>query len=166
MGKKQFYADKIEAKDVIGFLRPKICLFVSSLAMTGYLLFNRPGIELIYVFIASFFGCAGIYSYNNLRDEKEDKINRGELNPLIKNKKAKWIIFSSLIIGCIASLNLTQTSIFFYLTSTITGIAYSGFRVKKYFFVKNLYTGFGITQVFLIGAKTLDLEIFIIYLLF
>lgn len=152
-------------KDLLDFMRIRICLTASLLAMIGYLLFNPWGIHLIFISLASFFVCAGVYSYNRITDKKEDIINIKKLNPFVYNKGILVVTYCFLI-GFIFSLFLPMVSIFFYITSAVTGLVYSHFRVKRHFLVKNLYTGFGATQVFLLGAASFINEVILYYFLF
>ena len=151
---------------LLDFIRFRICIFVSFLAIISYLLFNPIGMNLILVFLASFFGCAGVYSYNNITDKKEDLINRGRINPFVYDNTGSLIITSCFFLGALFLLVLPAICTFFYLTSTIMGLIYSSFRIKRYFLVKNLYTGFGITQVFLLGAAKLNSDVILYYFLF
>ncbi len=152
--------------DLLDFIRFRICFLAPFLAMTGYLLFNPLGIELIFVSLASFFGCVGAYSYNNITDRREDLINRKRTNPFVYNNKGLLITLSCFFLGALFLPFLPAICTFFYITSTLTSVIYSSFRIKRYFLVKNLYTGFGITQVFLLGAAKLNSDVILYYFLF
>ena len=147
----------IAINDLLDFIRFRICFSASLSAMIGYLLFNPLDINLIFVFLASFFVFGAIYSYNNITDKKEDLVNRKRINPFVDNK-GLWITIGCFFFGAIFSSFLPTISILFYITLTITGIIYSFFRIKRFFLIKNLYTSLGATQVFLLGAANLTID--------
>ncbi|ODS37220.1 MAG: hypothetical protein A7315_04265 [Candidatus Altiarchaeales archaeon WOR_SM1_79] len=161
-----YKSNRIVIKDLLDFVRFRICFTASFLAITGCLLFNPLDIiKLIFISLSSFFVCAGVYSYNRITDKEEDIVNIKKLNPFVYNKGI-LVVVCCFLLGFIFSLFLSAVSIFFYITSTITGLLYSRFRVKRYLLVKNLYTGFGASQVFLLGAASFTNEAVMYYFLF
>ena len=140
-------------RNLIEFIRPKLCVFVACISAIGYLLFNELSSNILFVLLSSFFVCAGAYSYNNMTDKKEDYINRKRLNPFVSSINGKRIVCACLLAGFSFSLFLSFSSVLFYISSAVTGIIYSKFAVKKHFIIKNIYTGFGVMQAFLIGAS-------------
>lgn len=152
-------------KTVLEFIRFELCLFASFIGMTSYLLFNQLSIEVIFVIVSSFFVCASVYAYNNTCDMEEDLINRGKINPFAVNK-GLLIVGCCILIGLISSLLLSTISLSFFISSIITGIIYSSFKLKKHFLIKNLYTSLGGVQLFLIGANVLNADIVPYCLLF
>lgn len=147
------------------FIRIRICIFICAIGMSGYLLFNPLNTNLIFVALTSFFGAAGTYAYNNLIDKKEDKINRRRVSSFVLNNKAFLIIFICFLFGIGFSLFLSLYSIIFSFLGVIIGISYSFFKLKKYFLIKNLYTGLGANSVFLVGAANINVEVVLYYLL-
>jgi 4-hydroxybenzoate polyprenyltransferase len=133
--------------------------------MTGYLLFNPLSLNLIFVALSSFFVCAGAYAYNNITDRKEDLINRKRVNFFSLNNKSLLIVISCFLLGIFFSLLLSPLSVFFCMLFITVGVFYSFFRIKQYLLIKNLYTGFGITVVFLIGIISFSSELFWYYFL-
>jgi 4-hydroxybenzoate polyprenyltransferase len=148
------------------FIRLKICIFIFFIGISSYLIFNPLNIGLISVALTSFFGAAGAYAYNNLTDKEEDLINRKNINPFTLSKNGLVIAFTCFLLGLFFSLFLSIHSILFYLFGIIVSIVYSFFRIKKYFLIKNLYTGFGVSIAFLIGAANINIKIFWYYFLF
>jgi 4-hydroxybenzoate polyprenyltransferase len=146
-------------RNLLEFIRFKICIFVSAIGMSGFLIFNPLDMRLILVALTSFFGSAGAYSFNNIKDVKEDLINRKKINSFTLSVKGLIIVFVCLSIGFVSSLFLSLQSIFFYLFGSATSITYSFFKIKKYFLIKNLYTGFSATLMFLIGANNISIEV-------
>lgn len=144
-------------RDFFDYIRFNICIFSVFIASSGYLLYAQPSIDLLFVALSSFFVCVGAYSYNNIVDKKEDSINRGRINPFSSNFEGVIITASAFLAGFVFSLFLSPLSVLFYIVTFTISLAYSGFRLKKYLLVKNLYTGFGITQVFLIGASNFSI---------
>jgi 4-hydroxybenzoate polyprenyltransferase len=153
------------SKELFEFIRLKLCIFASFLAMSGYLFFNPLNLNLIFVMIASFFVVMGGYTYNNITDKEEDLINRKKVNKFATNNKSYLIVVFSFLIASFFSLFLSFYSIFFTMLGIISCTIYSLFRIKKYFLLKNIYTGFSVAQVFLLGANNITIEIFLHYLL-
>jgi 4-hydroxybenzoate polyprenyltransferase len=125
-------------------------------------MFNTTTYELVFVIITSFFLSAGTCAYNNMTDKKEDSIN----------KKSNMFVDSGLSIASVcfllaflSSLFLPFISILFSIFITATSIAYSFFKIKKYFLVKNFYSGVGTPQLFLLGTGSLKFPIILYYLL-
>jgi len=147
------------------FIRLKICIFVCAIGMSGFLLFNPLNMSLVFVSLTSFLVAAGAYSLNNIRDVKEDRINRKKINPLVFSDKALPIILICFSIGIFFSFFLSLYSILFSLVGTIISIHYSFFKLKKHFLIKNLYTGFGVSVVFLVGAISVNIEVVWYYFL-
>jgi len=147
------------------FIRFELCVFASFIGMTGYLLFSPLSLNLVFVALSSFFVCAGGYAYNNITDRKEDLINRKRVIFFSLNNKSYLIVIFSFLIALLFALPLSFYSSFFTVMEIIIGITYSLFRIKKYFLLKNIYTGFGVTQIFLLGAGNITIEIIQYYLL-
>ncbi len=142
--------------EFLNFIRVRICISASLLALAGILL-SAHGISAAFVLACSFFACAAVYSYNNITDKEEDLKNRGSLNRLVLNKKLGLAVVSCCALTSIMlSFSLTFYSAFFILTFIVTGIAYSHFRIKKHPLIKNLYTAFLISQLFLVGYGYID----------
>jgi 4-hydroxybenzoate polyprenyltransferase len=152
-------------KNFSEFIRLKVCIFATAIGISGYLMFNPLNMSLIFVSLTSFFGCAGAYSLNNMKDKEEDLINRQKANPFVFNNKSLLIVFACFLLGIIFSFFLFLYSIFFSLLGVIISLNYSLFRLKKYLLIKNLYTGLGANIVFLIGAGNINIEIICYYIL-
>ena len=148
------------------FIRFRICIFVTSIGMAGYLLFNPISVNLIFVLLATFLITAGAYAYNNMTDMEEDLVNRKRINPFILSKKSLFLISGLFISGTIFSFFLSLYSLSFCLLGVLISIAYSFFKLKKYFLVKNFYTAFGASLVFLVGAGNISIPIMGYYALF
>lgn len=135
------------------FIRVELCIFAAALSAYGYLRFNEMSPAAFFSSAAAFFACAGAYSYNNTADVREDIINRkNAANYFALNISGRIISAALFIAGFIFSVYLSGTAVYFYIASAAAGIAYSAFRLKKYFLAKNFYAGFGIMLAFLIGA--------------
>lgn len=137
--------------DMAAFIRLKLCIFVSAMGLSGYIIFGTGQELALPVTLSSFFLCAGTYSFNNIMDLKEDNINRKTAR-LSSSPVGLLLSVACLTIGGIFSLTLSSTSVVVYLLASFLGIVYSGFRLKRYIIVKNLYTGFGVMLAFIIGA--------------
>lgn len=134
------------------YIRAPLCIFCTFMASSGYLLNNAHYNGLAFVIPASFFLCAGAYSYNNLTDRKEDVVNRKTDNPYTYNILGKLITATSFVAGFLFCFILSHISIAVYVLAVASSIIYSKFRLKKYILIKNIYTGFGVMLAFLIGA--------------
>ncbi|MBU1854347.1 MAG: UbiA family prenyltransferase [Nanoarchaeota archaeon] len=152
-------------RNLVGFIRLKVCIFISTIGIIGFLLFNNIGVKLLFVFLASFLISAGSYSLNNITDTKEDVINRKKINPFVLGKRGLILVSLFFLSGLFFSIFLSFYSIVFSLIGILTSIHYSYFKLKKYFLVKNLYTGFGISIVFLVGTSKIGLDVLYYYFL-
>ena len=144
-------------KDFLRFIRLETCLFISGIALSGYLLFNQPDWIMLLLFATTLFSCATIYSYNHLKDKKEYKENRS-LNPYAVKDRKDIPILTGLFSFLFAIL-LPFHSFLLFLFLFLFGIFYSATRIKsKFFLIKNLYTAFSLGMVFLIGASVYQFE--------
>lgn len=148
------------------FIRIKLCVSGMFFGMLGYLLFNEPSLDIIWISASCFFVVACVYSYNNITDKNEDRINRGKINKFAESKTGFLISFSSLFLGTSFSYFISVFSFFLAILFVAVGIAYSRFRIKSYFLIKNLYTAFLISLLFLIGSAHIEPGIDFYYLLF
>jgi len=146
-------------KDFLGFIRLNVCLFVTGIGVSGYLLFNPIDIRLLWVALSCFFVGAAGYSFNMRTDKEEDLINRKKINPFAMSNTGAILVICFIILGAFFSRFLSTLSIIFYWIMVVLDIVYSYFRMKKIFPFKNLFTGFGLTQVFFIGAANAPITI-------
>jgi 4-hydroxybenzoate polyprenyltransferase len=70
------------------------------------------------------------------------------------------------LLGFAFLLFLPPLSILFSVSIVVTGVIYSFFRLKKYFLVKNFYTGFVVSQLLLLGAANISNEAILYYFIF
>jgi len=138
--------------DFLDFIRFRISASASLVSVAGYLFFSPMGYELVFVAMAAFFVCAAGYSYNGLKDEKEDAINNRNSGALSGGKLIYAIPISCLLVGMSVSVLLVPASTFFFALFAVMLFIYSFFRVKRYLIIKNVYTAFGLGLVFLAGA--------------
>jgi len=138
--------------DFLDFIRFRISAAASLVSAAGYLFFSPVGYELAFVVLAAFFICTFGYSYNGLKDKKEDSINKGKSNILSKGKVGYIIPVFCLLTGMSASVLLAPSAFFSYALFAVLLFIYSFFRIKRYLIIKNLYTAFGLGLVFLAGA--------------
>ncbi len=152
-------------EDFFGFVRLRICLFLTSIGVIGYLLLNSVSSQLIFVVLSCFFAVAGAYAYNNMTDKEEDLVNRKGFNPFVLKKGSYLIIALFFLVGFYFSTFLSFISVTFYLLGVLVSVIYSFFKLKKYFLVKNIYSGFGVSLVFLLGASSIAYETVEYYIL-
>ncbi|MBN2203250.1 MAG: UbiA family prenyltransferase [Candidatus Aenigmarchaeota archaeon] len=157
---------EINFRDISEFIRLKVCLIISSIAICGFLLFNSLNATLIFIFLSSFFGTAGAYAFNNINDKEEDLINRKRINPFVLNKKGLLIIAVCFIISMIFITLLPTFSIVFSFFGIISSFAYSRLKIKKYSVMKNVFTAIGVGASFLVGTTFFDMDVLWNYLIF
>jgi 4-hydroxybenzoate polyprenyltransferase len=138
--------------EFLDFIKVKICLFCVSIAISGFLLFNKISINLIFVILSAFFISAFLCALNNMTDKEEDAINKKRINTLT-TRKGVFIIIFCFIVGLIFTLALSLLSIIIYLLSSFIGFVYSIFKLKRYIILKNLCSGFSWSLSFLLGAS-------------
>ena len=152
--------------DLFEFMRVKLCVFSMFIGSAGFLIFNELSFDIVYVMMVSFFTCTGTYAFNNMKDIKEDEINRNKISSFVTERyKGYLVVFLCFMFGFVFSLFLPIFCFLFFVTSTITGIAYSMVKVKRYFLLKNLYTGFGLPQLFLLGSMQINKDVVFYYFL-
>jgi len=141
-------------REVPHFIRIKVCLYVTSLALTGYLLFNTINARLPFVALTVFTLTAGIYALNRRRDRHEDELNRRIMNPLVINDAGKMLITAFLSISMLSVIPLSNYSKTFYLIGLVFGIMYYKIPVKKITRIKNIYTMLSMSAMFMLGATS------------
>lgn len=146
----------------LDFIRIKISISASLLAICGYLLFNILSPDLLFIFLSSFFACAAVYAYNNITDRKEDVANKRQCL-FASNVWGKLIVIIFMLIGIIPVLYLPQTSITLYVLFIVIGMLYSFLRIKKYILIKNIYTAILLSLLFLFGISNQITNEIIIY---
>ncbi len=144
------------------FMRWKIALYLVSLAVSGYLIFGRSGNEIIFIILGSFFISCGAYGYNSVTDKEEDKVN-SRANPLAFSALGTITVSFSFALGLLMSLFLNIVAVLLAVIAILTALVYSHFRLKKYLFVKNFYTGFTVPMSFVFGAGVLSFEVLFYY---
>ena len=158
-----------EFKEFIKFLRPRIAIFGTGLALLGYLIFNPINTDMLFVSVCAFFATVAAYSINLLTDKEEDASTGRELNYFVINqKKGQVLVCLFIALGVLSSALLSKTTMLFYGLIILLALSYSLFRIKKISLVKNISTGFILTLLFLFGASPylrFTLEMVIYYLI-
>jgi len=138
-------------KDFLRFIRLETCLFISGIALSGYLLSGGSfGLTMLFLFLAFLFISAASYAFNNLKDKKEDSINSG-LNPWVEWKYSPILVASFAILSAIFAFYLPFNAFLLFLFGISLSFIYSGFKVKRVTLLKNIWTGFTLALVFLTG---------------
>lgn len=149
-----------DAKEFVGFIRPKIIISTACIGISSYLFFNSINPALFFILL----GCAclslGGYSFNMITDRKEDFINRGKINAFAASNVGLVISAVFYLLGAISMFVLSATLFLEYAAIAVFSIAYSLFRLKDYLHVKNFYTAFLGGAFFLIGTMHVSVEIF------
>lgn len=142
-------------KEFARFVRPAICLVFVLIALSGYFLVNEPTIRMFFLIPAALFLTATTYSFNNITDVKEDYINNGFVD-YFSNHEYLGRIFITLFIllGSAFAMALAPFARYIYFLLIFLGVAYSAYKTKSVFFVKNFYTAFGVSGLFFIGIAS------------
>jgi 4-hydroxybenzoate polyprenyltransferase len=114
--------ERKNALEFVSFMRPKIALTITGVAVSGYLLFNPLDWKLIFVILSSFFVTAGAYSFNLMTDREEDRINNKRLNQFVLNNKGYVFVAFFLALGTFFCLFLSRLSVLFYILALVTGV--------------------------------------------
>ena len=127
-----------------------IAIGASCVAYITLFLLNLP---VNYVVLAAvFFESLLVYNINRLTDIDEDKINVPERMAFINRYTKPILAMSALFYIYYASIvfSVNTTAFFILIFQTLAAIAYSIFRIKKYFFIKNALVAFtwGTTVLF------------------
>lgn len=136
------------------FIRVETCTVVVCIALSGYLIFNNLGIGMLLLAVAMFFATGASYACNHLTDKKEDVINNKGLNLFVTNGMGYYIILGFMAISIVSALQMHMLPFSIYLICVVAGFAYSIFRIKGIFPIKNIYTGLSMAAPFLIGATS------------
>lgn len=139
-------------KEFCRFIRVETCLFASGIAASGYIFFNTVSYNLPFLLLAIFLATAGGYAYNHLTDREEDAVNDRRLNVFVTNGLGMKLVVTMFVSSILFSLFLPPLSFLLAVMSIPIIIAYSAFRVKKIFLVKNVYTGLTMGLAFMIGV--------------
>lgn len=134
------------------FIRVETCLVVSCIALSGYLIFNTYSPSMMFLFLAVFFATGASYAYNHLTDKEEDIVNNSRLNIFVTSGWGQFVILVCMAISLFSALHLSILSLTIYLISAAAGFAYSAFRIKRVFPMKNIYSGFFFSSSFLMGS--------------
>lgn len=145
---------EFKTKEFIKFLRLKIAVFGTGLALLGYLMFNPINIDLLFVSICAFFATVAAYSFNLLTDKEEDSVTGRELNYFVLNhKQGQVLVYVFIALGVLSSALLSKTTMLFYGLIILLFLSYSFFKVKKISLIKNISTGLILTLLFLFGVS-------------
>jgi len=138
--------------DFIGFIRPKITLYITGIALFGYLLFNPLDYRIFFVFLGAFGISTAVYSFNMITDVEEDVVNSKRINPYVKRPAGLLIVIVSFLMGFASTFYLSRLAVYVYLIMSCVGFGYSYYRLKRIFPLKNLLTPVVTSSAFLLGA--------------
>lgn len=140
--------------DFIKFMRPETSLFITGMAVSGFLFFNPPSTALLFLIPAVFFLSASGYAINYITDKKEDLVNNKKINYFASNRTGYAVVALLMLVGFAFSLLLSPSAFLVYLVTMPFVLAYSAVRIKKVFLLKNLYVGFTMSLASLVGASS------------
>lgn len=143
--------NRVSFKDFLKFMRPETSLFITGMAVTGFLLFNPLSIAAVFLIFAVFFLSASSYALNYITDKKEDAVNNNE-SALAGTKKGYAFFCIMLAASFAFSLFLEKYALYLYLALAPLVMLYSLSGIKKVFLAKNLYVGATMAAAALIGA--------------
>ncbi len=139
------------------FLRIETSLLITCMAFSGYFIFNEPGWGAAFIAPAMFFASAASYAYNQYTDRGEDMINNKRLNVFVGSRNGYVIMLACGAISIVSATSLPALPFMLYITTFVGSLAYSGLRIKRFFLVKNLYSGLSVSASFLVGATMSNL---------
>lgn len=137
---------------ILGYTRPKICLYIAALSATGFLLSGPVSGALFLLTLAAYCFAGAVYSFNMLTDKEEDKAN-GSFSSIAETLHGKTIPAAFFALGSALSLHVSAFSFTIYLFACSLGFIYSALRLKKIFGLKNVYTVVVTSLVFFLGAS-------------
>jgi len=140
------------AGGIIGYTRPKICLYITALSAIGFLLSGPINSAFFLLAVAAYCFAGCVYSFNMLTDKEEDRANHS-FNPISETAYGKAVPFAFFIIGSLLSFYASPFSFAIYLLACSLGVVYSALRLKKIFGVKNIYTVIVTSLVFFLGQS-------------
>ena len=156
--------------DLLGFMRFRICIFLTALSVAGFFLTSPASMAPLFMLIpASFFLIANGYSLNSYADVKEDVANGRNVSRFAGRRSGLLISSGFSVIGLAFCAFLGLLPTLAYLLLFAIGIFYSLLKLKNVFPIKNLYTGFGLPLLVVIGATVnapFSLALLLYYLLF
>ena len=154
--------------DFMDFIRINLCIYGIFFGLLGHLLFNNISTSIIWICASCFFLVAGVYSYNNITDKKEDSVNRRKINKYSKSKKGIFAASLFIFLGVLFAYMISEFSFVLSMLFIFLGISYSLFRMKSLILIKNMFTSLLISILFLIGINHYDptLQFFLYYSLF
>ena len=139
-------------KELLDFIRLRVCLYVTSISLTGFLISEQQIYEAPLLMFTVFTATASMYSLNQLSDVKEDLLNKKRINTFVRNNKGRYITFTLLLSSMTTALFLTNTALLFLIMSVSLGIVYSKIKIKKISPIKNIYATLSISLMLLVGA--------------
>ncbi len=149
------------------FIRLRICLMSIFIGISGFLMFNELSSHAVYVALSVFFLCASGYAYNNMTDEKEDKINRNETSSWNTSRRGFPVIMICTASGIFFSSVFSQASFLYSVIFLVTVFSYSFFRIKRFLLMKNIYTALCIAVLFLVGSgDVMNFDVMLSYVFF
>ncbi len=142
------------------FLRIEVNMVMVFMALSGYIMFNKPGLDAFFLATAMFFVSGAGYAYNHYTDKEEDLINNKKLNYFVSTKTGYYIIAICAFLSIVSATYLSQLSFIMFVIAFVASFIYSVFRIKRVFPMKNIYSGFFMSISFLIGATAKNIFTF------
>jgi 4-hydroxybenzoate polyprenyltransferase len=140
------------AKNLLQFIRYKVCLYVTSMALTGYLLFNPVDATLLPVALTTSTLTGAAYALNRRADTDEDELNHKKINQYTRNRGGILIIGALILTSIWSVSHLSKYSQIFCLIGLVFGIIYYKIKVKQIARIKNIYAMLSISSMFMLGA--------------
>ncbi len=138
--------------EVRSFMRAETSLFITGISLSGFLLFSKPGMTMIFLIISVMSGSCASYALNNITDKKEDEVNNGRVNSFSVSVHGRHIVAILTAVSLSSALMLPPLSSAIFVLMLSLSMAYSVARLKKIFLVKNIYTGAIISSALMVGS--------------
>jgi 4-hydroxybenzoate polyprenyltransferase len=137
--------------DFLRFIRIETSLVASSIALTGYLLFNQVGPSIVPLFLSVLLMTASSYMVNHITDRKEDEINNKRVSRFAVSRLGTVAVFLFASSSVLFSLFLGSLSAVVLVSTLVLSHVYSVARIKA-LPLKNVYSGLVASLAFLVGA--------------
>ena len=137
----------MDYKFIVNYIRITRCLASFFMPALAFIVSSSGDItQLFIVSIILVLGIAATYSYNSVKDIREDRDNYLHPNPLKESRlnvlveKAPYMMFIIAILLSLFFLNIYSLSLF--LSLALLSLVYSHFKIKRFFLVKTIYISF------------------------
>ncbi len=138
-------------RELLGFTRFKVAVSAVAMALASHFFLLSPSLKALPLALSTFFFCSAAYADNSLTDRKEDLLYRGRLNHFVrKGHLGKVIVLILFVLSALLASLTSRNHLLVVLLVIPVPLIYNHLRLKKLWFLKNIYTaaGFGIAAIY------------------